>query len=200
MPSTKSTNRNDQVGAINKVPTDSDHDATSGGGNGNKLSYSEALNDGQQKQASIQQQQDDGQHERPAGQQRILQPRTVDDDGGWETVPKLSRRDQKRCTVKKQSDALNAPPRRYEIVVFNVTRDHDVDSVKSYITSDVLNIKTLPTNSEFNDCLMFKFDVHYKDRETVLDSNFWSENVGCREFYKRSKFENRVVDQLNRNG
>ena len=37
MPSTRSTNRNDQVGAINKVPTDSDQDATSGSGNGNRL-------------------------------------------------------------------------------------------------------------------------------------------------------------------
>ena len=114
---------------------------------------------------------------------------------------RLSRRG-KAVYGKKQSEALKAPPRRYELVVFNVTRDHDVDSVKSYITSDgvdVLNIKTLPTNSEFNDCLMFKVDVHYKDRETVLDSDFWPENVGCREFYKRSKFENRVVDQLNRN-
>ena len=139
-------------------------------------------------------------HEGPAGQQRALQSRTSDDDEGWKTVPKLSRRG-KAVYGKKQSDALKAPP--YELVVLNVTRDHDVNSVKSYITSDgidVLNIKALPTNSEFNDCLMFKVDVHYKDRETMLDSNFWPENVGCREFYKRSKFEKRVVDQLNSNG
>ena len=103
----------------------------------------------------------------------------------------------------KQSDVLKAPPRRYELVVFNVTRDHDADSVKSYITSDlvdVLNIKPLPTNNDLSNSLMFKVDVHYKDKETVLDSGFWPENVSCREFYKPARFEKRVDDKLNYDG
>ena len=47
---------------------------------------------------------------------------------------------------------------------------------------------------------MFKVDVHYKDKETVLDSGFWPENVGCREFYKQARFEKRVEDKLNHDG
>ena len=117
-----------------------------------------------------QHQQHDRQHEGPAGQQRALQSRTSDDDEGWTTVPKLGRRG-KAVYGKKQSDALKAPPRRYELVVFNVTRDHDVNSVKSYITSDgidVLNIKALPTNSEFNDCLMFNLMYTIKTERQCL--------------------------------
>ena len=33
---------------------------------------------------------------------------------------------------------------------------------------------------------MFKVKVHYKDKDTVLSSDFWPEFVGCRQyFYKR---------------
>ena len=86
----------------------------------------------------------------------------------------------------------------YDFVVFNVTSDHDIESVKSYITSndvEVLNIKMLPTKKERTDCLMFKVDVHFEDKHKVLNSEFWPENVECREFYKRSRFEQRVVNQ-----
>ena len=56
MPPTGSSSRNDHMGAINKVPTDNGQDTTSGDGNGYRLSYSEALNDGQPRQTSTQQQ------------------------------------------------------------------------------------------------------------------------------------------------
>ena len=83
MPSTGSSSRNDHAGAINKVPTDNGQDTTSGGdGNSSKYSYSEALSDGQQKQAitTQQQQQHGGQHEGPAGQQRALYSRIIQED------------------------------------------------------------------------------------------------------------------------
>ena len=158
------------------MPTDNGQDTTPGDGDGHRLSYSEALNDGQPRQTSTQQQQQGGRHDGqdngPAGQQRVFQPKTTGGDGGWKTVH--SRRGR-AVYGNKQSDVLKAPPRRYELVVFNVTRDHDADSVKSYITSDgvdVLNIKPLPTNNDLPNSLMFKVDVHYKDKETVLDSGF----------------------------
>ena len=83
-------------------------------------------------------------------------------------------------------------------LLFNVTSDDDMESVKSYITNndvEVLNIKMLPTKKEQTDCLMFKVDVHFEDKHKVLNSEFWPKNVGCREFYKRSRFEQRVVNQ-----
>ena len=204
MPPTGSSSRNDHMGVINKVPTDNGQDTTPGDGDGHRLSYSEALNDGQPRQTSTQQQQQGGRHDGqdngPAGQQRVFQPKTTGGDEGWKTAH--SRRGR-AVYGNKQSDVLKAPPRRYELVVFNVTRDHDADSVKSYITSDgvdVLSIKPLPTNNDLSNSLMFKVDVHYKDKETVLDSGFWPENVGCREFYKRARFEKRADDKLNHDG
>ena len=93
--------------------------------------------------------------------------------------------------LKRHLDVIN-------LLVFNVTYDHDIESVKSNITCDgvdVLNIKPLPTNNDLSNSLMFKVDVHYKDKETVLDSGFWIENVGCRESYKRARSEKRVDDK-----
>ena len=39
MPLTGSCSRNDQMGAINKVPTDNGHDTTPGDGNGYRLIF-----------------------------------------------------------------------------------------------------------------------------------------------------------------
>ena len=57
MPPTGSSSRNGHMGVINKVSTDNDQDTTPGDGDGHRLSYSEALNDGQPRQTSTQQQQ-----------------------------------------------------------------------------------------------------------------------------------------------
>ena len=141
---------------------------------------------------------DNGQQQSRDREQRDTSAERTDaGDRGWTEVPT---RDRRRNAVygNKQSNALKAPPRRYDFVVFNVTSDHDIESVKSYITSndvEVLNIKMLPTKKERTDCLMFKVDVHFEDKHKVLNSEFWPENVGCREFYKRSRFEQRVVNQ-----
>ena len=58
---------------------------------------------------------------------------------------------------------------------------------------NVLGIKTLTTPKATTDRLMFKVDVNYKDRDSVMDSDFWPENVGCREFYFKRKVEQTIV-------
>ena len=102
----------------------------------------------------------------------------------------------KLCMGKKQSDVLRAAPRRFGFVVFNITNDHGTESVKDYINNsyvNVLGIKTLTTPNATTDRLMFKVDVNYKDKDSVMDSDFWPKNVGCREFYFKRKVEQTIV-------
>ena len=125
-----------------------------------------------------------------------LPPRlNVDSDGEWTTSTRRTRKG-KAVYGKKQSDVLRAAPRRFEFVVFNITNDHGTESVKDYINNsdvNVLGIKTLTTPNATTDRLMFKVDVNYKDRDSVMDSDFWPENVGCREFYFKRKVEQTIV-------
>ena len=125
-----------------------------------------------------------------------LPPRlNADSDGEWTTSTRRTRKG-KAVYGKKQSDVLRAAPRRFEFVVFNITNDHGTESVRDYINNsdvNVLGIKTLTTPNATTDRLMFKVDVNYKDRDSVMDSDFWPENVGCREFYFKRKLEQTIV-------
>ena len=125
-----------------------------------------------------------------------LPPRlNADSDGEWTTSTRRTRKG-KAVYGKKQSDVLRAAPRRFEFVVFNITNDHGTESVRDYINNsdvNVLGIKTLTTPNATTDRLMFKVDVNYKDRDSVMDSDFWPENVGCREFYFKRKVEQTIV-------
>ena len=125
-----------------------------------------------------------------------LPPRlNADSDGEWTTSTRRTRKG-KAVYGKKQSDVLRAAPRRFEFVVFNITNDHGTESVRDYINNsdaNVLVIKTLTTPNATTDRLMFKVDVNYKDRDSVMDSDFWPENVGCREFYFKRKLEQTIV-------
>ena len=125
-----------------------------------------------------------------------LPPRlNADSDGEWTTSTRRTRKG-KAVYGKKQSDELRAAPRRFEFVVFNITNDHGTESVIDYINNsdvNVLGIKILTTPNATTDRLMFKVDVNYKDRDSVMDSDFWPENVGCREFYFKRKVEQTIV-------
>ena len=49
---------------------------------------------------------------------------------------------------------------------------------------DVMDIMLLSKDN--SDVHMFKVEVHYKDKDIVLSSDFWPEFVGCIHFfYKR---------------
>ena len=60
----------------------------------------------------------------------------------------------------------------------------------------MLGIKSLTTPNATTDRLMFKVDVNYKDRDSVMDSDFWAENVECREFYFIRKVEQTMSDNV----
>ena len=86
----------------------------------------------------------------------------------------------------KQSDGLRAPPRGYACVVFNVTTS-DKEDVRKWMTDNSVDMMDIVSLSKYDsDVHMFKVKVYYKDKDTVLSSDFWPEFVGCRQyFYKR---------------
>ena len=78
----------------------------------------------------------------------------------------------------KQSDGLRA--RGYDSVVFNATSS-DKDDVRKWMTDNsgvVMDIVSL--SKDDSDVHMFKVKVHYKDKNTVLSSDFCPEFVCCR--------------------
>ena len=112
----------------------------------------------------------------------ISQPHHRNNTNDWTMITRTAR---KRTTVygKKQSTALGAPPRRYELVVFNVKSEYDGDMVKDYVIScgvEVINSKKISLGTNTNQ--MFKVDVPYDKKDVVMDADFWPENVGCRPF------------------
>ena len=106
----------------------------------------------------------------------------------WNTVKGSRPRPRRPKAVygTKQYDGLRAPPRGYDCFFFNVTTI-DKEEVRKWLSDnsvDVLDI--VPLSKDDSDVHMFKVKVHYKDKDTVLSSDFWPEFVGCRHyFYKR---------------
>lgn len=95
---------------------------------------------------------------------------------------------------KRKSEGLKAAPRRYEIVVFNVSKDFNSEQVKTYITDnniDVLEIKRL--SDEDRRVYSYQVVVLYKDSKTVLDGNFWPEDIGCRPYFRKRNDKQHVI-------
>ena len=59
---------------------------------------------------------------------------------------------------------------------------------------DVMDIVSLPKDD--SDVHMFKVKVHYKDKDTVLSSDFWPEFVGCRHYFGEWTFLVRIQTQI----
>ena len=78
----------------------------------------------------------------------------------------------------KYGTASNA--RKYECVVFNVTTS-DKSEVSKWISDGDVNVMNVSRLSKDDaDAHLFKWCVEYKVKYTVLCSDFWPENVGCR--------------------
>jgi len=106
-----------------------------------------------------------------------------EDDQSWNHVTY-----RKRNTVygKKKSDGLKAPARRYEIVVFNVTSESGAEDVKSYMSDCDVKVEDVKKLSgDTSTVQSFKVDVAYKDKDIVLNSDFWPQDIGCRPYFRR---------------
>ena len=81
---------------------------------------------------------------------------------------------------------MRAPPRGYDCVVFNVITS-DKEDVRKWISDNSVDVMDIvPLSKDDSDVHMCMVKVHYKDKDTVLSSEFWPEFVGCRHFfYKR---------------
>lgn len=95
------------------------------------------------------------------------------------TLVTHARRHQKRPKPVygrgKADENLTALPRRYTIVVFNVSNKQE-DNVKNYMSAnnvDILDIKWLSGEDHF--VHSFKVVIYRKLAETVLEDNFWPE-------------------------
>ena len=89
----------------------------------------------------------------------------------------------------KQSDGLRAPPRGYDCVVFNVTTS-DKEEVRKWMSDNSVDVMDIvPLSKDDSDVHMFKVKVHYKDKDTVLSSDFWPEFVGCRYYFYKKRVD-----------
>ena len=94
---------------------------------------------------------------------------------------------------KKSDDNLSALPRRYTVVVFNVSSKEE-DKVKNYMVSNdvhVVDIKRLSTDDRY--VHSFKVVIYRKQAEKVMEDDFWPEDVGCRPFV----FQRKTINHTN---
>ena len=112
--------------------------------------------------------------------------------GDWQQVGKQQPRPRPRPIYgKKKTDGeLTALPRRYTIVVFNVS-DKNNDNVKNYMKTNNVNILEI-TRLSGDDRFVhsFKVVIYRKDLDTVLNNEFWPEDVGCRSYVYKKKIYN----------
>ena len=106
----------------------------------------------------------------------------------WNTVKGSRPRPRRPKAVygTKKSDGLRTPPMGYDCVVFNVTTS-DKEDVRKWMSDNSVDVMDIvPLSKDDSDVQMFKVEVHYKDKGTVLSSDFWPEFVGCTHYlYKR---------------
>lgn len=137
-------------------------------------------------------------HTRPSFAE-VASTSTIDDQ--WVQV---RRRNEKRNPTRKvkfgNRDSTDlrfkAVPRRHDFVVFNAPRGCDVDTVKTYITENgvnVLNIKRL-SDEEWTS-QSFHLTISHDDEPKVCEPEFWPNNIGYRRFYKQNR-----TSQRNHNG
>ena len=106
----------------------------------------------------------------------------------------------------KKSEGLRAPPRGYDCVVFNVTTK-DMEEVRTWMSNsgvEVMDIELLSKDDSDRPTHMFRVKVHViKDKNTVLNSGFWPECVGCRHYFYKKKMntnkkpgENKLIQTI----
>ena len=102
-------------------------------------------------------------------------------------------RDAKYVRRKDGEHLFNSITRRHDFVVFNVLQDCSVDTIKSYISDnsvEVLDIRRL-SKEEWNN-QSFCVTVLHVQEPTVSDTEFWPEDIEYRHF-----FEKRINQQSN---
>ena len=54
---------------------------------------------------------------------------------------------------------------------------------------EVMDIELLSKDDSDRPTHMFRVKVHYKDKDTVLNSGLWPECVGCRHYFYKKKMD-----------
>ena len=105
----------------------------------------------------------------------------------WQTVRQKRVRDAKYGRRKDGEHPFKAIPRRHAFVVFNVPHDCSVDTIKSYISDNgvqVLDIRRLSKEEGNNQSFCITV-IHVKE-PTVSDPEFWPKiYIGYRRFFKK---------------
>ena len=57
------------------------------------------------------------------------------------------------------------------------------------LSVEVMDIELLSKDDSDIPTHMFRVKVHYKDKDTVLNSGFWPECVGCRHYLYKKKMD-----------
>ena len=132
------------------------------------------------------------QHKLPTSQVEVLRQSTAGAPAAslsgseWQTVRQKKVRDAKYGRRKDGEHPSKAIPRRHDFVVFNVPQDCSVDTIKSYISDNgvqVLDISRL-SKEEWNNQSFCVTVLHVKE-PTVSDPEFWPEDIGYRRFFKK---------------
>ena len=104
----------------------------------------------------------------------------------WQTVRQKKVGHAKYGRRKDGEHPFKAIPRRHDFVVFNVPPDCSVDTIKSHITNNgvqVLDIRRL-SKYEWNNQSFCVTVLHVKE-PTVSDPEFWPEDIGYICFFKK---------------
>ena len=54
---------------------------------------------------------------------------------------------------------------------------------------EVTDIELLSKDDSVRPTYMVRVKVHYKDKDTVVNSSFWPECVGCRHYFYKKKMD-----------
>ena len=104
----------------------------------------------------------------------------------WQTVRQKKVRDARYGRRKDGEYPFKEIPRRHDFMVFNVPQDCSVDTIKSYISDNgvqVLDIRKF-SKEEWNNQSFCVTVIHVKE-PIVADPEFWPEDIGYRRFFKK---------------
>jgi hypothetical protein len=104
------------------------------------------------------------------------------DEDGFRKV--LYRRPQRPYILgKKKHDTLTGGYEDQELFVFRVNKRMHDDCIRDYLDEHNIEVLDYELKSHPNARMKsFRVKINYKDYKTVMDSEFWPEDIACRRF------------------
>ena len=102
---------------------------------------------------------------------------------------KIRREKRRKETVvgkRENNSVVKSGQKHIKVFVFRVHRDESEESIKSFISSEGVEVVGITQVSNENAFMKsFKVTINFEDLSKVLDEDFWPMGICCRKFYEK---------------